>query len=156
MVKKTAKSFFPYFLKGRCSSSSVLRTRAPERTPNLPQGFFRSRLIKISRVTAKYASLRSILAAEIARAMSSRSLLLLVVLGFCLALSHAQLYYEFEGKQESIELTQLWSEGFWQKARYMLRSCWLTLRLRPILTRHLHLYRLRPSMEPSLGTDTVI
>ena len=42
---------------------------------------------------------------------------LLLLLAFCLSLSQAQLFYNYEGSEESIELTQLWSEGYWKKVR---------------------------------------
>lgn len=53
-----------------------------------------------------------------------RVVCLLVLLALCVSLSMSQLFYDYGGKEESIQLTQLWNEGYWQKVRKASSNDW--------------------------------
>jgi len=59
--------------------------------------------------------------------------LLLLALALSVSLSRAQLFYEYEGREESIKLTQLWYEGYWQKVRNVGDKVTLNCRYRVTL-----------------------
>lgn len=78
--------------------------------------------------------------------MCARSLpLLLASLALCVLLSSAQLYYDYEGREESIRLTQLWAEGYWKRVRKTALTQPRSLKC-----------RFRPTLNPLRVTDRLV
>lgn len=45
---------------------------------------------------------------------------LFALFSLLLPLSHGQLFYNYQGQEESVELTQLWQEGYWKAVRNLV------------------------------------